>query len=423
MPVPQKPRGEMTPEERARARRQAKWASVQRSRGKPVRITPEEFAEARSRVRSLHSRGMSYNDMAAQARQRGHDVLRHTFGNVERQTGLLRSSYDAIMSVTYDPPEGRSRGSYVPSFHAYRRVQALRAARFPRQFLADWLGMMPANIDYHREKSVLISTLLLVEEMYEKLKDRKPQEFGITDPVTLKRMKTYADKNRWPPPECWDTGVDPSDEAYTLAGAIDDPDGFPDWTGACGTEDGYRIHIRETIFGGSPLPLCQPCRQAVETRPPAPTRFILNRERLIEALRAHELTVKAIARRAMPDLTPVTARDTLYRWRDGSRSPRTLGHVKPLADVLGLAVEDLIDYTAMEAEADRDVLGNGSFNPYILTVALEMAGLTFKGAAEIIPASAGAIMKWARGEMKPSAKEKLVPLADHLGVDVEVFYS
>ena len=38
---------------------------------------------------------------------------------------------------------------------------------------------------------------------------------------------------------------------------IDDPAAFPDWTGKCGTPDGYDAHYKMKI-----LPSCQPCRDA-----------------------------------------------------------------------------------------------------------------------------------------------------------------
>lgn len=387
-----------------------------RDLGRPVFVFPHEFERAYAVVRAAHEAGMSYTKMAEQV---GMD--RTSIRNIGERVvkTMRRPTYEKLLALRVEPDEiplgktKRNAGAKIDPTGSLRRLRALLALGLSAEVIGDHLDMWPSAVRTMangQPRFVYAVMAVRIAEVYDKLRDTRPEDFGIRG-QHIRGNRRKAWEKGWGVPDCWDDDT------------IDDPDAHPEWTGACGTEEGYRIHIRETIFRENPLPPCARCRQAVETRPPAPTRFILNRERLAQALGEHRLTVKAIARQAMPDLTPETARDTLYRWRDGSRSPKTLGHVKPLADVLGLAVEDLVDYEAMEVEADREVVANGVFNPHFLTVALELAGLTFRGAAEIIPASDGAIMKWARGEMKPSDKTKLIPLADHLGVDVEVFYS
>lgn len=229
--------------------------------------------------------------------------------------------------------------------------------------------------------------------------------------LSIAKTKARARRQRWAPTWAWDGDT------------LDDPDASPEWTGACGTAEGYRIHIRETIFEGNPLPLCDRCREVVESRPPdwAPT-VVLKRDNLNAAIAASPKTVTAIACEALGE--GGNARDTLYRWRDGSRHPRHVGLVQRLADVLDVPIGHILDEEAMEAEASTPLVGGGEFNPYVLRVAMELGGMSQQKMSMVkgSQASSGAIGKWLKGEMKPSSKDKVKPIARYFGVDVEVFY-
>jgi hypothetical protein len=161
----------------------------------------------------------------------------------------------------------------------------------------------------------------------------------------------------------------------------------------------------------------------VESRPPDWTpKVILKRDNLIAALKASPKPVKAIARQVLGE--GESARDTLYRWRDGTRNPRSVGIVQRLADALEVPVSHLLDESAMQAEADAPAVGHGEFNPYVLRAAMELGGMS-QHKMSMVPGSqvsAGAIGKWLKGEMKPSDKSKVEPIAKYFGVDVEVFF-
>src|SRR5690606_19251844 len=101
---------------------------------------------------------------------------------------------------------------------------------------------------------------------------------------------------------------------------------------------------------------------------------VLKRDNMIEALKASPKPVKAIAREVLGEGS--NARDTLYRWRDGSRNPRNVGLVQRLADALDVPVGHLLDEEAMEAEANAPAVGHGEFNPYVLRAAMEMGGMS-----------------------------------------------
>src|SRR5690606_40281199 len=66
---------------------------------------------------------------------------------------------------------------------------------------------------------------------------------------------------------------------YTpLFRSIDDPDAFPEWTGACGTVHGRQVHMREKI------PMCDPCRKAHAERAAELKEYTFDHARLVELM-------------------------------------------------------------------------------------------------------------------------------------------
>lgn len=402
-----KPRSEMNPEELAAARAWDKRKKALAAMGKPVRATVAETAAAAEIVKAAHRQGMTFRQMEEQL-----GVGRHILGYLARdmKKRMDRDSYEAILELEFRPPApGPRRGALLSSVGAIRRLDALRAIGFPRETLAEYMQTAPQNLPSARRRAHIFAEMERnVREMYDKLRDADPRDFATERAVNLSLARSK--RLRLPDPNCWDDDT------------IDDPDAYPEWTGVCGTEEGYRVHIRETLAGND-MPICQKCREVVETRELSkPVRPVLHREHLNEAIAASGMPIKAVARAVLGDGDSV--RDTFYRWRDGSRKPKTIAPIEKMAAILDVELDYLLDGKAMQAEATKSPLERGQFNPYVMRIALEASGLSMHKAA-LLPGSQvseNAFSCWGRGVMKPSDPEKLRPLADYLGVDIEFFY-
>ena len=125
-----------------------------------------------------------------------------------------------------------------------RRLQALVAGGWPQARLAERLSMTPGNFGtmLHREQ-VTAATHRAAVALYDQLWRADPAAHGV-DNQAISRARNQAKANTWPPVGAWDDDT------------IDNPSAFPDWTGHCGTPQGYNAHYA----GG--LPMCQPCREA-----------------------------------------------------------------------------------------------------------------------------------------------------------------
>lgn len=415
MTVPGKSRGEMSEAELLAARRSDKRKKAMRDMGRPYNVLPHELEQARRKLVDFHSRGMGYADMDKQVPG---PSVRHILGDVAngRRGTVRRSTYEMIMGLRFElADDGAIRGGApMDSTGTVRRIQALRALGFPENWLSSYGGFSaPQNIRWRAGLRIFRSQRDRVAEMYAKLHDRKPEEFGIPAPA-LARVRTINRKHNFPGPGCWD------DET------IDDPDADPEWTGACGTSEGYRVHIRETFFNDNPMPLCDRCRAAVEhTDPATPNRIRLDLVHLAQAFNDYPGTGLEMAEAVFGEGEGKRGRDTLYRWRDGSRSPRYMGHVETLAIVLDVEPSFLVDQEATQVEIDRKTPGKGGFNPFVLAAALDIAKMSFSEAARLpgCTVTKSAINSWTQGVSAPQQRHKVQFLADHFGVDIDVFYS
>ncbi|OII61167.1 hypothetical protein BJP40_06470 [Streptomyces sp. CC53] len=87
----------------------------------------------------------------------------------------------------------------------------------------------------------------------EKLDAASPGDYGVCT-TAQKTNKTRSVQKHWAPLGCWELAE------------IHKPDAIPEWTGACGTEQGYQIHYREKHEFPDPelgtVRACGPCREA-----------------------------------------------------------------------------------------------------------------------------------------------------------------
>lgn len=393
--------------ERAKAKK--RWLLKQRGQGGIVNA-----AEMQERIRLLHdTHQVTFERISERTGIDLSSIKWHYYGkSTTRPTRDMTTCqwrvHNAVMSAKFGPADV---SEMVRSVGTQRRLRALVAAGFSQVWLAENTGRSHAELNnfmVRDRKTVLRQHATEVEQLYRKVSGSDPVELGVPEKA-VKYSKTVARKRGYEPSLCWDDDT------------IDDPDAIPEWTGMCGTEDGYRIHIRETLFGDSEMPPCDACRDEVETRELSEEGPIFLRERFAEMVELRGVSIRKIAEDGYGD---VNKRDTLYRWREGSRSPRTMGDVERLAAVLDCDVDFLIDREAMKLEASKPVVGHGQFNPYILKVMLDVAGMSYQQAAKVgEDFSVGAVSKWVQGAMKPSDRKKLGKLAAHFNVSVDLFYS
>jgi hypothetical protein len=233
------------------------WARSQYDQNRAKAITagtwqPWVDAEpVRVHIQHLRSCGMGLRAIAAVAgidRKRLQSIVS---GRPERGTGpqekVRSATAEAVLSVEATL-ENLAPSTPISPVGTRRRIQALVAAGWPQHYLAAHLGVRPQNFGTMLGcEHVLARRALQVRAMYDVLWRVDPAEHGATA-AGISRAKKYASERRWAPAAAWD------DET------IDDPGAYPDWTGQCGTYEGYLAHR------SLPVPVCKPCRDARNVR-------------------------------------------------------------------------------------------------------------------------------------------------------------
>ena len=205
----------------------------------------------RVHIRYLQACGMGLRAIAAAAaveRKRIQAVLN---GRTERGTGpqeQFRPAVAAAVLAVEPTLENLAPSTPISPVGSRRRVHALVAVGWPQQYLAEHLGISPGNFGQMlARENVLVYRALAIRAMYEALWRTDPAEHGATA-TGIARAREYAAERGWAPPAAWDDDT------------IDDPAAFPDWTGQCGTPEGYWAHRHHGI------PMCDRCREVGNAR-------------------------------------------------------------------------------------------------------------------------------------------------------------
>lgn len=283
-------------EERAAARRREKL----RNRGTPSLVKPEEFERARNLLLKARQFGMDDAMISAQLGMNQGGIYKIRSGRVKT---VRRDTYNKIMtqlrpemvSSTVHPTKGKvPDGAMQDPTGTQRRLQALRADGWPLTPLAASLGVtIEAVSELSRvpRKGVYRTTHLEVKAMYEKLRDADPADHGVTEEGSTRSI-LHARRKGWAPSTCWDDDT------------IDDPKAVPEWTGACGTEQGYFLHLKYNILVGHTRirghdrrsVLCKPCREARTSNVMSAARKYADDEREAAlAMIDSGMTVRAVA--------------------------------------------------------------------------------------------------------------------------------
>lgn len=217
-------------EQRAKDRKRREYL---RAIGRPSLMHGPEVDRARARVRSFKARGMTYAEME---RQSGVAWRTIAWLAEENRQGIRRSTWEPLMRLEFVPG---GRGSLIDPTGTRRRIKAMWADGFPLPWISEQIGRQTRYVQHmiHDEKSnsgVSYPTWEAVSALYEKVDGCQPEDFGIIT-RSAKFSRTFAFKRGYDPRSCWDPDT------------IDDPQALPEYTGHCGTEQGYQIHYRDKL--------------------------------------------------------------------------------------------------------------------------------------------------------------------------------
>jgi hypothetical protein len=210
----------------------------------------------RTHIAHLRSCDMGLRTIAAAAGVGRNRLTAIVNGRTERGTVpqvKVRPDLAAAVLAVEPTLENLAPSILISPLGTRRRAHALVAAGWPQHYLALHLalhlGMRPGNYGTMLGRDhVLVRRALAVRAMYDALWNVDPAEHGATA-IGIERARKHAAMNGWAPVGAWDDD------------RIDDPEAFPDWTGQCGTPQGYAAHRYHQI-----LPACRPCRAARTTR-------------------------------------------------------------------------------------------------------------------------------------------------------------
>jgi hypothetical protein len=201
----------------------------------------------RDHIRLLQSCGMGLRTIARLADVDRKRLQAITSGRPDRGTGPQERVRPALAaSVLAVEPTLDTIAPHTPidATGTRRRLQALVTGGWPQHHLAVRLGMSPGNFGtLLKRQQITVATARAVRDLYNRLCLADPAKHGVS-PAGITRARRYATARRWAPVGAWDEDT------------IDDPVAHPDWTGQCGTPQGYGAHRR------AGTPTCDRCRAA-----------------------------------------------------------------------------------------------------------------------------------------------------------------
>jgi hypothetical protein len=186
-------------------------------------------------VRDLIDNGAEQQLVAAAASCDRWTIFDLYAGNLTR---IRRTTEVRVLAVRLADVLGRRRA--VPACGATRRVRALMAMGHSTATIATASGVSECFLRKLARgdlATVRAETAGRVSSAYRPL-------VGTAGSSTVAQAR--ARREGWAGPLHWDDA------------AIDDPDGYPDWTGACGELVGYYRHVQNPNLP----PPCPPCKAA-----------------------------------------------------------------------------------------------------------------------------------------------------------------
>ncbi|WP_354643942.1 hypothetical protein [Kitasatospora camelliae] len=197
-----------------------------------------DAATAADHVRRLVAQGADRQRIAAQSDCAVHTVAHLISGQL---TQIWSSTEARILRVR--PSDVLSPRRMVPATGTSRRIRALMAIGHDIQAIGLAIGSDPAFVQ--RFAAGTQTTLRAFKA--EQVADAYRRLVRSAGPSVSARRR--AEREMWPGPMHWD------------GAAIDDPAAQPDWTGTCGTPQGYTRHRKNSKVP----PPCPPCTAAYKT--------------------------------------------------------------------------------------------------------------------------------------------------------------
>lgn len=281
----------------------------------------------RARLQLWRDRGVGIPEMSNRTGLSVSTISAQMNGKGSRSTPADQckvSTYRAVMSVrltmdnvTMSTPVG-----------VHRRLQGLAAKGYPTPFLAERLDTHRGNLwrllsGESGKTHVTRKTFLRVAKLYRELELIDPVDRGVPAPLAS-RTRILAARRGYAPAHTWDPDT------------IDDPEAAPEWTGACGTPQGWAIHKREGI------PYCSRCSglaHAPRREPGASLKEMPEFDgRKLKRLRERrDIGLTELSRKCGVD------KSTLMYWEAGRSTPsRRSGKLDVVLATLGASVNDIL---------------------------------------------------------------------------------
>ncbi|WP_432112779.1 helix-turn-helix transcriptional regulator [Streptomyces sp. S1] len=314
-----------------------------------------------------------------------------------RFSEIHRDTEAAILGVRPEINPPLRGGAHMDPVGARRRLQALIALGFPMRILSegiDW-GKDPQPV--HRfvtGKSgrvyIVASTYYKIKALYEKLHDVRPEDMGLSK-VAIGRARRSAVLHGYAPSSCWDDDT------------IDDPSAFPEWTGACGTPEGFPIHLREEI------PACEPCKAAAGWK--EREHGTLNGGKLRAMMELRQMDAFELARRVG------VSDDAIRRWVWEQRHP-SMGNIRTMASELRCQMAELMDGYTLDEDPD---IRPEDFKGALFRTMIKDSGRTVHQLAREAGFSHTTLYNWIKGRKYPDM-ERIQKVAKVMEVDWKDFY-
>lgn len=215
-----------------------------RSKGYRYHVDPTPMV---AHVKYLISQGLSVSEVARRSKVSETTIHGYLKGSGNGLRGVSRKISEALLSVQLDSghmtPDQLTRG-------AIRMLQGLMARGFTYDAIGQYVsvdGKTLANLVCEgsvRYRTPSVETYDELRIACEKLETADPASYGLSSRV-IKGVIAKSRNKGFAPIGAWDLDTIHLEESQ------------PEWTGACGTVQGYSIHYRQKIF-----PTCQPCKDA-----------------------------------------------------------------------------------------------------------------------------------------------------------------
>ncbi|ACU71945.1 hypothetical protein Caci_3036 [Catenulispora acidiphila DSM 44928] len=201
----------------------------------------------RDHVNNLRRCGIGQRRIAQLSGVSGNTLTRILYGAPAKglaPTTRMRPEIAVKLMAVRPGPFALADGIDIDCTGSARRVQALVAIGWPQEHLGARIGMSGSNlIASVKQRQITAGKARAIAALYLLLENADPLVYGVSGTSRL-RAVLLAERNRWAKPATWD-GRD-----------IDDAAAFPDWTGACGTVEGFTRHQQQNV------PACWPCETA-----------------------------------------------------------------------------------------------------------------------------------------------------------------